>query len=373
MTIDKNISLLKKKRIIILYSEPGVWTEEDQNISLKEIQKMIDGLTTIGLKATQMKVGADNLNDLDNLDPKKVVIFNWSEGFGDDDFDYYTIPDKLEKLGITYTGGSPESLRLTADKEETKQVMINAKVPTPGSKIYRGEDANGWKKFPALVKPSMEHCSYGITRDSIVDNSDQLHARVEEMLKVHGNGVMVEDFIEGAEYNVAVWGNENPEVLPIGMIDYSGFADYHDRLCGYEAKWIEGSEQWNKTQVVCPAPMSESLRKKVEKVALDTYRACGLRDYARVDIRVRGDKPYVLDVNANPDITTEGGFARSANRAGYSYGEAIAKILCLSLDRELKFAKVKKDEVNLASSDSLRLNVAFVGNAPAFGRVGDWD
>lgn len=373
MTIDKNFSLLKKKRIMILYSEPGVWTEEEQNISLDEIKKMEDGLASLGLKVSHMKVGTDNLDDLDKLDQKKIIVLNWCEGFGDDDFDYFTVPNKLDELGITYTGGSPESLRLTADKEETKQVLINAKVPTPKSKIYHGQDANGWKKFPALVKPSKEHCSYGITRDSVVDDSRQLHKRVDEMLLTHGNGVMVEDFIEGAEYNVAVWGNDQLEVLPIGMIDYSGFEDYHDRLCGYEAKWITGSEQWNKTLVVCPAPMSDTLRKRVEKVALDTYRACGLRDYARVDIRVRGDKPYVLDVNANPDITIEGGFARSASRAGYSYGEAIAKILCLSLDREQKFAKVKKDEVSMAPASSVRLNVAFVGNASAFGHVDDWD
>jgi D-alanine-D-alanine ligase len=373
MIKDKYFEQLKKKDIVILYSEPGTWSEEEQQISMKEVQTMIDEFKKIGFKSKPMKIDENNIRDLGKLDPNKTVVFNWCEGFGDDDYDYFTVPAALDKHGIPYGGGTPESLRLTADKEETKEVLLKARVSTPRSKVYRGNDANGWRKFPALVKPAREHCSFGITRDSVVDNSEQLHKRVDELLAKHGNGVMVEDFIEGEEYNVAIWGNETLEVLPIGMIDYSAFPDYHDRLCGYEAKWVEGSNEWNNTQVVCPAPMSKTLKRNVEKVALAAYKACGLQDYARIDIRVRGNKPYVLDVNSNPDITTSGGFARSLNRAGFGYGEGMVKILCMALKRQELSAKLNKDELNLESNGDVRFNVAAVSGAGAYRRMVDWN
>lgn len=374
MINDKHFELLKKKDVLILYSEPGVWSEEDQQISLKEVQTMVNELKKVGVRSRYMKVDENNIRELAELNPKKTIVFNWCEGFGEDDYDYFTVPAALDKYGVVYSGGTPESLRVTADKEETKELLLRAKVSTPRSKVYRGNDANGWKKFPALVKPAREHCSFGITRESVVDNSDQMHKRVNELLEKHGNGVMVEDFIEGEEYNVAIWGNEKPEVLPIGMIDYSQFEDYHDRLCGYEAKWLEGSVEWSKTQVICPAPMSKILKKNVEKVALDAYRACGLQDYARIDIRVRGNKPYVLDVNANPDVTTTGGFARSLNRAGYTYGEGIAKILCMALERQELNAKLNnRNEFDLESVAGVRFDVAAVSGAGVYRRLVDWN
>src|SRR3990167_7617839 len=156
MINDNNFQLLKKKDVLILYSEPGVWSDEDQQISLKEIQMMIDELRKIGINSRYMKVDENNITDLGKLNPKKTVVFNWCEGFGEDDYDYFTVPAALDKYGIAYTGGTPESLRVTADKEETKEILIKAKVSTPKSRVYRGDDANGWKKFPALVKQARE-------------------------------------------------------------------------------------------------------------------------------------------------------------------------------------------------------------------------
>lgn len=334
MKADKNFEKLKDKEILILYTEAGEWTEEDSQISLQEVQLMCEELKNLGLKASYLKVDFNNLDELKRLDPKKTVVFNWCEGLGDDLYDYFTVPKILEEIGVVYSGCDPDCLKTTADKAETKNILVRKKIPTPSSRTYVGGEANGWSTFPALVKPAREHCSYGITRESVVDDSEQMHKRVDELLKEYGRGVLVEDFIEGNEYNVAIWGNGEPRVLPIGMIDYSNFPDYHDRLCGYEAKWIEGSNEWNNTQVVCPAPLDEKLRKRIEKVALDTYKACGCRDYARVDIRVRDGEPYVLDVNSNPDITTEGGFVRSTSKLGFSYGETIAQILSFALCRE---------------------------------------
>lgn len=358
MKIKKIIEKLADKKIVVLYTEFGTWTPEDLNDSQKYLSEAVNGLNELGLNAVS-EIADGGLEDLiKKYNPEKTVIFNWCEGFESDDYDYHTVPLILDKLGFAYSGNGPISLRLATDKYVAKEIMMAKGVSTPLSKLYHGGENNGWNIFPALVKPAREHCSYGITRESVVDNQEQLHKRVDELLKEYGGGVLVEDFIEGAEYNVALWGNsDKPDVLPIGVIDYSRVSDYHDKICGYESKWIEESSEWKNTPVICPAPVGRLLKKRLEELATKTFQAFECRGYTRVDMRVRGDIPYVLDVNPNPDITSAGGFARSANVAGYSYAEAIAFLLNLAADwRGLSPAMQPKEESRTAGRASFALS-----------------
>ncbi len=332
---DDSRSKLKDKKVLIIYTEMDDWTEEDKLSSVLSVEELTKELTDAGLSDIHVRKVTDPIERVfEEFSPKNTVIFNWTESWGMDGTDYWTVPERLERLGFTYTGSDPDCLRQTIDKLETKKIMLANNISTPKSKIYYDNEPNGWDTFPALVKPAREHCSTGITRDSVVDNHDALHQRIEYILKEYGpHGVLVEDFIDGNEYNVAIWGNEKPEVLPIGMIDYSMFSDYHDRICSFDAKWVEGSREWIGTEVICPAPISEELKIKIEDLALATYKLFRIRDYARIDIRVRDGVPYVLDVNSNPDITSSGGLVRSMRRAGHTYGTGVAKILCMAAER----------------------------------------
>lgn len=333
MKVKHIIDVLKQQQIVVLINDYSTWTSEEIDEATAQTNEVEKGLTDLGLKVSVEKINTDIEEPMKKYDPNKTVIFNWCEEFDGDGYDYYTVPKVLDKLGFAYTGNGPAALRLAADKYVAKEIMMAMDVTTPLSKLYLGGEVNGWHTFPALLKPAREHCSYGITRESVVDDLDRLHARVDELMKEFGRGVLVEDFIDGTEYNVAMWGNtDKPEVLPIGAIDYKMFDDYHDRICGFNSKWKEGSEEWNKTPVVCPAPMSDELKEKVCSLAIKTYQTFLCRGYTRVDIRVRKDEPYVLDVNPNPDITSAGGFARSADRAGYPYPEAITKLLGFAYD-----------------------------------------
>jgi D-alanine-D-alanine ligase len=243
------------------------------------------------------------------------------------------IPPILEELGFAYTGADAWALYTSQRKGLTKEILLKNKIPTPVSRIYDRAVLNGWRRYPALVKPANEHCSYGITRESVVDSPQQLKERVQYVLDTWKGPALVEDFIDGIEYNVSFVGNGDLEVLPIGAIDYSAFADYHDRLCTFDAKWNPESEAYRLTGVRCPALLDATFKRRIERVALAAYRALRLRDYGRIDIRVRNGVPYVLDVNANPDITMEGGFARSSRAAGYDYGRITARILQLAAER----------------------------------------
>jgi len=332
---DAHLEDLKKKKILIIYTEMDDWSEEDKLVSKISTDEMSDELKAAGLNNIFIKRVVDPIDGVfSEFDPKETMIFNWTESWGTDGTDYWTVPEHLEKLGFTFTGSNAECLRETIDKVAVKKKMLEEGLSTPKTKIYESSEANGWNTFPALVKPAREHCSTGITRDAVVDNISQLHRRVEYILNMYGpHGVIVEDFIEGNEYNVAIWGNKKPEPLPIGMIDYSIFDDYHDRICSFDAKWVEGSKEWVGTEVVCPAPLTDEMKKKLEDLAIAAYKVFGLRDYARIDTRVRDGVPYILDVNSNPDITSSGGLVRSMKMAGYTYGTGVAKILSMALAR----------------------------------------
>jgi len=322
-------------KVIILYSILTNWTPDDTMISDEAVGRLQRSLGALGIDAAPLALYTrDVAGPLSAFDPHEYVVFNWCEGLGDDPNDYCTVTNVLDELGFAYTGSDARTLLLSQNKEETKVFLLQHKIPTPVSKLYDRAALNGWRRYPALVKPAHEHCSFGITRDAVVDSPQQLKERVQYVLDTWKCPALVEDFIDGVEYNVGVWGNGGDlSVLPIGGIDYSVFPDYHDRLCSYDAKWNPDSEAYRLTGVRCPAEIDPALKRRLEKAAIKTYKAIGLRDYGRIDMRVRNGVPYVLDVNANPDITMEGGLARSGRAASYDYGQFAARILSFAAQR----------------------------------------
>lgn len=318
----------------ILYSIMSDWTLDDTLLSDECITRMKRGLSVVGVEAVPVAVRKDVAGPLKGLHPREYVVFNWAEGLDGAPNAYDAVPPVLEEMGFAYTGADAWALTATQDKAFTKKLLLDNKIPTPVSKVYDRAVLNGWRRYPALVKPATEHCSFGITRESVVDNPQQLKERIQYVIDTWKCPALVEDFIDGVEFNVSVWGNgDGVQVLPISAMDYSAFTDYHDRLCTFDAKWNPESEAYRLTAVQCPALLDKTLKRRIERVALATYKALRLRDYGRVDLRVRNGVPYVLDVNANPDITMEGGFARSARAAGYDYGQMTARILSLAAQR----------------------------------------
>ncbi|MGD0172820.1 MAG: ATP-grasp domain-containing protein [Anaerolineales bacterium] len=319
--------------VLILHNVMSDWTPGDIEAAEQAVTRMKYGLTSLGLEATSIPVRRDIAGALRGFDPRECIIFNWCEGLDGEPNAYGAVPPVLERLGFAYTGSDAWSLNVTQDKINTKEYFRKHRIPTPQAAVYSKPARNGWVRFPALVKPATEHCSFGITSESVVDSSEQLRTRVEYVLDTWHCKALVEDFIDGPEYNVSIWGNDRMEVLPLACIDYSMFQDYHDRLCSFDAKWDPASQAYLMTSVLCPAPVDDELRRRIENVCRRTERALRVRDYGRVDLRVRDGIPYVVDVNSNPDITMEGGFARSARAAGYDYGQTILRILELASAR----------------------------------------
>jgi D-alanine-D-alanine ligase len=167
---------------------------------------------------------------------------------------------------------------------------------------------------------------------------EELTARIPFVWKNYNQPAIVEDFIDGREFHVSVWGNEMLTVLPAAEMDFSFFKDVKDRLCTFDSKFIPGSQHYEKIETLLPAPLSDEEKRGLEKVCCDTYKALGCRDYARMDVRLRGNTFYILDVNPNADISIDASMACAAEAAGISYGQMGSLIIRMAAARRPKGA-----------------------------------
>ncbi len=281
--------------------------------------------------------------------PDRYVIFNLFEGLdnlvGEDGL---PLPDQeaptalaLEALGYRFTGADGRALALALDKAATKKVLAAGGVLTPRWRVLAYADevsASAVRDltFPLIVKPLAEDSSLAIDSHAVVTDLDGLRERVRYVVETYHQPVLAEEFIDGREINAAVWGNP-PEVLPLAEIDLSALGDPTRRIVTFSAKWEEGSFEYAHTPAICPAVLAPELESRIRHTVLQAWElVTHNRGYGRVDMRVRGDQVYVLEVNPNPSIASDAGFARSARAAGVEFDQMILKIL--SFVTEVPFA-----------------------------------
>lgn len=247
----------------------------------------------------------------------------------------------LDLMGIPYTGSGPLALGLALNKFRVKQILRAAGIPSArGCLLFRGRTSlPGRVKFPIIVKPAQLDASLGINSQSVCRDAEQFENQVAYIHKVYCQDALVEEYLDGREFNVSVIGDRTPEVLAVSEIDFRGMPDGEPRIVSYRAKWDEESAVYNCTVPICPAEIPRRLRDRISDIALQSYQCIDCRDYARIDMRTdaRGNV-YVLEVNPNPDISPQAGFARAARAAGYTYAEIILRISQAAMERGLKTA-----------------------------------
>jgi D-alanine-D-alanine ligase len=184
--------------------------------------------------------------------------------------------------------------------------------------------------FPAICKPAAEDASVGIEQRSVVRTTRALVERVDAMLE-RWEEVLVQRFIEGREVNVGILGDA---VLPIAEIDFGHMPKGMWRIVTYRSKWEEGSDEDLGSAPRCPARLPASVAAQLRRIAVAAWRIAGGSGYGRVDMRIdeRG-RPWILEVNANPDIAPDAGLARMARVAGIDYGSLVRKVCELGLQR----------------------------------------
>jgi D-alanine-D-alanine ligase len=267
---------------------------------------------------------------LAGYDPEEWVVFNLLEGLGNRADLEPEAAAALGELGFQHTGNPSRAIALCLNKARTKKLLEAVNIPTPGFRVADDLAVPLDIPLPAIVKPVAEDASLGIDDGAVVVSQDELRARVEYVWRTYRQPVLVEEFIVGREFNVALWGNGTPECLPLAEIDYSAFPDPLRRICSYAAKWQPERAEYHQTPVTCPADVDSPLAGTIRAVAIATYQAAGCRGYARVDMRERDGEPYVLEINPNPDISPDAGFPRAALAAGYNYQQMAERILALA-------------------------------------------
>lgn len=320
--------------VLVLYGLDERSLDFEVLSTLSLVRSVTEALLARGWQALPLQVTHDLVTALQPFPPSAWTVFNLCEGSIYQAFYYARATRALAEMGYTFTGSDAWALDETQYKQRMKARLEAAGVPTPPWALVEHAEAVTFDHFPAIVKPSAEHCSYGITRESVVLTSDEARRQAERVIRDFHQPALIEAFLDSPEYNVSIWGNgEAAQVLAISTMTYDAFADVRDRLCTFEAKWVETSESYQRIPAICPAPLSEPLRARIEAVALAAYRATRCRDYGRVDLRLHDGEPMVLDVNANCDVSPEGGFARAAQVAGLSYAEMVEALLKLALAR----------------------------------------
>lgn len=267
--------------------------------------------------------------------PTQYVVFNFGEGLEGRLFEEARIAWALEAMGYRFTGSDGYTISQAAHKARTKALLAAAGVPTPPWRVFRDPaevpDAPlPGLPFPLIVKPVAEDASLGVGPDAVVYDPEALRRRVAYVVECYRQAALAESFVRGREFNISVWG-EPPQVLPLAEIDFSAFSDPLECIVSFAAKWLEDSFEYHHTLVVCPADVEPWLGEIIAETALRAYEVIGCRGYARVDMRVADGVPYVLEVNPNPDLSPDAGFARAACAAGYDYTAMITRILSLAL------------------------------------------
>ncbi len=320
-----------------------------------------------GARVTRVGLSADGptfLRQVAALDADVVV--NFAETWQGQASREAAVAWALEARGIPYTGAPPRALTLCLDKPTTRAVLASADVGVAYGVVLRTPDdawpAQAPTTGPFIVKPAAQDASHGIDADSVVaDASGAL--RVAQRLFARGLGpALVERYIDGRELNVSIVQLDMgpPRVLPIAEIVYAAAVEAPTavpsarqpgaqpgaqagelaetppstrpaglpRILTFASKWDPQSPDYQASQSVEARNLSSTLRRDVECAALLAWQALGMRGYGRVDMRVdERDRPLVIDVNPNPDLSPDAGLALAAGRAGLSYDQLVCGLL----------------------------------------------
>ncbi len=312
-------------------------------VAREDVRAVEESLRESGFRPRVISVDGFSIGLVRTLEETSArFVFNLCEEIGRDCELEMCVAGVLELLGIPYTGSGPYTLGLALNKFHVKQVLRAAGIPTPRGAVCAPGSVRllpRGMRFPVIVKPAHEDASLGINSNSVCRTAAELERQILYIHGVYGQEALVEAYLEGREFNVSVVGGRDPEVLAVAEIDFSGLPDGEPRIVGYRAKWDEESLLYRATVPVCPAPLTARLEARIRDVAVRSYRSAGCRDYARIDLRTdaRG-AVYVLEVNPNPDLSPQAGFARAARAAGYSYTDIILRISEAAMERGASLA-----------------------------------
>jgi len=271
------------------------------------------------------------------------IVFNIAEGFLGNAREAQ-FPALLEMLGIPYTGSGPLTLAIALDKARTKEILSYHGIPvarfvTLDHPVTSLAQALPGAQYPLIAKPIAEGSSKGVKNSSFVTNDNELNREIERIRTDYGQAAIVEEFLSGREFTVAVLGNSpNARILPIVEINFSELPDAANKIYSYEAKWIYDVAEKPLNIFSCPAELETNLRKEIESVVLAAYETLDCKDWSRIDVRLdaRG-RANIIEINPLPGILPKpeenSCFPKAARAVGLNYEEMLLTVLKAGCDR----------------------------------------
>jgi D-alanine-D-alanine ligase len=251
------------------------------------------------------------------------------------------IPAMLDMLQIPYTGSDPLTLTTSLDKARTKEVLSYYGIPTAKFLlIERLEDISNFNlKFPVIMKPVAEGSSKGIFNSSFINSIQELEDRLNGLFNEYDQPFLVEEFLPGREFTVAMLGNgKDVEVLPIIELNLSELPANLAPIYSYEAKWVVDTRDNPLNIFSCPADIDATLAKNISDICKHTFKVLRCKDWGRIDIRLDADgKPNVIEINPLPGVLPNpednSCFPKAARTAGLNYAAMINKVLNSAVKR----------------------------------------
>jgi D-alanine-D-alanine ligase len=336
-----------KLNILVLYDrweepgESGSGSSEKapltRTLDKKEVEdEVADTLGKLGHDATLHVLDGSikSLHALARIDCD--LVFNLAESFAGNDTADYCIASYLELLNKRFTGSGSHGLLYAQDKAVAKKILEFHGVHTPVfARSFRGRlDFSHDLAFPVIVKPAREDGSIGIEFNAVVSSIRELMERIDWLHANFDSPVLIEEYVEGREMYVGVLGNDNPQPLPVVELDLSKLPEGTPRIAGAEVKWGKGTRAYRDTKSAIAEDLSEEAATLMQTTAVAVYQALELRDYARIDMRLRPDgRVAVIEANPNPWLASKAEFSLAARKSGRNYTQLIEEIVDLALAR----------------------------------------
>jgi D-alanine-D-alanine ligase len=333
---------MRSKKVTILYDgEEDRWYDEAKQKEGEDVDPPVhiplgEALEKLGHKVKRLKVEKDALQLAQDLSADKSdIVFNVCDGIAGETAKAVHVASLLELLGKKFTGSGSEAMAISQDKVLTKQLFSQYGIPTPRFAVLDRAHLE-WAdqlEFPLIVKPANEDASIGITEGAVVSDVRSLLERVSFIHTEVGRPALIEEYVDGRELYAVVFGNAEPQVLPLLEWPLTGGASGF-KVASFEAKWDKNHPDYQEVSDYFAKDLPRAVVDKIERAAVKAFRALRLQDYARIDIRLAEDgTPYFLEVNPNPFLDPRAEVAMAAQNKGLDYGELGEWIMQLALDR----------------------------------------